>query len=151
MHGKISIHPANGIADVPALLDLWRGSKEKSRDLMSASDVDWLAHVLEAIYRGDAEVIIAQQEESTVGFMVLTGHKVPLLWLSSDTRGGGAGQKLLRWALARHPNLLVDVNIHNHRGIEFYRQQGFEPAELTSEEDSPDQQRMWLSHRKDKI
>ncbi|MCW4464302.1 hypothetical protein OK351_02095 [Glutamicibacter sp. MNS18] len=145
------IRPCTGTGEICALLELWRSSKDNERELLSVTDIDWLAHLVEVVFGDSARVLVADRAAVTEGFMVLEAGRVLLLWVRPEARGMGAGTRLLGWALCKYPDLLVEVKRHNLRGIEFCRVQGFVPVAPGTPWRHADGQRLLLGLRDDRM
>ncbi|WP_054820695.1 hypothetical protein [Arthrobacter sp. JCM 19049] len=67
----ISTREIATVDEVPGLLEIWRASAATGRELVSAADMDRLAQALEAVYLGNARVVVAEREGQVVGSLAL--------------------------------------------------------------------------------
>lgn len=119
------------VDEVPGLLEIWRASAATGRELVSAADMDRLAQALEAVYLGNARVVVAEREGQVVGTLALEGARLCLLWVHHEHRRRGVGRALIGHAQALSFELQVEVGQPEHAVAAFLRAVGFAPAETT--------------------
>jgi ribosomal protein S18 acetylase RimI-like enzyme len=93
------------------------------------------ASAMRNLYHPAVEVYVATEDETVVGFIVLTmqgpfrGY-IATVGVVPERRGQGLGTRLVRFAeeriLRRAPNVFLCVSSFNHRARKFYRRLGYE-------------------------
>lgn len=149
MSTQSTVRSLASLEQLPALLDLWRSAKENTGELISASEVDWLARVLEMIYRDQAQVMICEEAAQTLGFVVVEENRVLLLWVQVGNRAMAAGKQLLQAVRREYQDVLVEVSLLTRQGIEVCREYGFERVPTAGSEHTQDVQHRWIRLRND--
>ncbi len=116
-------------SDWPALLALWIESWTATRpEIDFSARAPWLADLVKRSIAGGATVIVAENDEGLLGFVLFDARRgwLEQIALAPRAQGSGAAQALLREAKSACPAKLgLDVNADNFRALAFYRGQGF--------------------------
>ncbi|GAB3490039.1 acetyltransferase [Nocardiopsis coralliicola] len=121
------LRPVHGPEEFPALVAIWRSAVEATHDFLAPADVDHYEAMLRDVYlpSGGAALTVAEVDGAPAGFSGLADGNLDMLFVDAAYRGSGVGSTLLRDALARHPDLRVDVNEQNPQALGFYLHHGF--------------------------
>jgi putative acetyltransferase len=118
-----------GDEDWPALLALWVESWSATRPGIDFSArAPWLKNLLERTTAEGGTIILAEDREGLLGFVLFDAKRAWLeqITLAPRAFGSGAAQALLGEAKAACPEKLgLDVNADNVRALAFYRNEGF--------------------------
>jgi len=125
MSDHIEIRPSAGATEWPRLTAIWRSAVDATHDFLAAEDVEYFESRLATDYLPQVDVTVAVVAGRTVGFSGIADGKLEMLFIDGDHRGRGVGAALLRDAVAKVPNLLVDVNEQNEQAVGFYLRHGF--------------------------
>lgn len=82
----------------------------------------------------EAELFVATVENKIVGFLGLMDSYIAGLFVSSEWRSQGFGQKLLDFVKERTNHLDLEVYEKNNRAERFYQRNGFKRVKVTSDE-----------------
>lgn len=119
------LRPCRGAAEWPVLVAIWRGTVQATHQFLTPDDIDYYEKRLAGEYLGLVELTVATLEGTPVGFSGLADGKLEMLFIDQRHRGHGVGSALLREAIAKVPDLLVDVNEQNPQAVGFYQHHGF--------------------------
>lgn len=119
------LRPCHGSQEWPVLVRIWRAAVAATHHFLTAEDIDYYEHRVASEYLGAVELTVAESGELPVGFSGVAAGKLEMLFVAPAHHGDGAGSALLGAALARIPDLLVDVNEQNPQAVGFYRRHGF--------------------------
>jgi putative acetyltransferase len=115
-------------SDSDTLLVLWERSVRATHDFLSERDIVALRPFVKEALRDEAlELwVLADGNDTPVGFMGLAGMDIAALFLDPAQRGRGGGRRLVSHAQARRDGALtVDVNEQNPAARGFYEALGF--------------------------
>jgi len=123
--GEVALRPCLGAAEWPVLVAIWRSAVEATHEFLTADDVDHYERRLADEYLGLVDIKVATFDGTPVGFSGLADGKLEMLFVDHRHRFRGVGSALLRDALAKVPDLSVDVNEQNPQAVGFYFHHGF--------------------------
>ena len=122
---EITIRPATA-ADHPTLVRIWRSAVEATHDFLADADRDAIESRLASDYFPAVTLVLAEIEDSPVGFAGALNGNLEMLFVDAAHRGAGIGTLLLDHAIAHHAVSRVDVNEQNTSATAFYDRRGFE-------------------------
>ncbi len=108
--------------DADDLLRIWRAAVDASHSFLSSEDRAAIDPVV-AGYVREAPLTVAMIDGVPVAFMGTTGQKIDALFVDTQYKGRGVGQRLTD-EVPRPAT--VDVNEQNEAAVAFYRHLGFE-------------------------
>ena len=111
--------------DIPSLVEVWRSSVDATHDFVSPADLDYYEGQMASDYLPGVDLTVAEVNGVVAGFSGLHGRELAMLFVDADHRGHGVGSALLNDALARIPDLILDVNEQNTRALGLYTSLGF--------------------------
>ena len=116
-------------ADGPALLALWIESWTATRpDIDFSARAPWLAELFVSSLAAGARIVVAEDAQGIVGFVLFdpTRKWLEQIAVASRGKGSGAAQALIGQAKSACPDGFgLDVNADNERALGFYRGEGF--------------------------
>lgn len=114
-------------ADADCLVDIWERSVLATHTFLSAAEVAALRpQVRVYLQAAPPELFVMEDPRGALhGFMGMTGPRIDSLFLAPEFQRQGGGRRLVAYALARHPELSVDVNEQNPQARRFYEACGF--------------------------
>ena len=112
-------------ADIPRLILVWRSSVDATHDFVLPADLDSFETLMADVFSPEVALTVAEIEGEVVGFAGTVEQELAMLFVDADFRGIGVGSALIEHALARIPNLVLDVNEQNAQAIGFYLHHGF--------------------------
>lgn len=117
-------------SDWPQALALWVETWALVRpEIDFAARAPWLADLFARSLAQGAQVVVAEDEEGLLGFVLFDPTRAWLEQIAVHPRalGSGAARQLVRRAKgACSAGLGLDVNADNARALAFYRSEGFE-------------------------
>lgn len=122
----LSIRPATGPAEHPALAAIWRGAVEATHDFLADADRDEIESRLQSDYFPAVVLSVAVRDGRPVGFSGVLDGTLEMLFVEATQRGGGIGTALLDHAIREHGVRDGDVNEQNVAAAGFYAHRGFE-------------------------
>ena len=122
---EITIRPA-AADDHPALVRIWRSAVEATHDFLAEADRDAIESRLASDYFPAVTLVLAEIEDSPVGFAGALNGNLEMLFVDAARRGAGIGTLLLEHAIAQLAVTRVDVNEQNPSAAAFYARRGFE-------------------------
>jgi len=122
---EITIRPA-AADDHPALVRIWRSAVEATHDFLAEADRDAIESRLASDYFPAVTLVLAEIEDSPVGFAGALNGNLEMLFVDAAHRGAGIGTLLLEHAIAQLAVTRVDVNEQNPSAAAFYARRGFE-------------------------
>jgi ribosomal protein S18 acetylase RimI-like enzyme len=126
--------------DLEPCLAIWRRASEVGHSFIDASALDADAALVREHYMPAAAIRVAEAEGRPVGFIALLGSFIGGLFVDPAAHGQGAGRLLVLDALAKHPDLDVEVYEANTGARAFYARLGFRE---TGRRETDDQGRPW--------
>ncbi len=128
---------ASRAADVPRLFEIWQDAVAETHDFLSRDDRDFFAAIVRDRYLPAMPFTVAADEADTpVAFLGMTGSKIDSLFVSPDQHKRGIGRRLIDHALEGHRVLTVDVNEQNEGAVGFYERLGFRRTGRSEVDDS---------------
>ncbi|MGJ4858312.1 acetyltransferase [Labrys sp. KB_33_2] len=114
-------------ADVPSLLEIWRGSVRATHDFLLPGDFEAIEKLVANDYLPSAPLHVAADGDGRpLAFMGLSVRHIDSLFIDPERRGQGIGTLLVRHAREQGEGpLTVDVNEQNTQAVGFYRHLGF--------------------------
>lgn len=114
-------------ADLPFLLEIWRGSVRATHDFLLPGDFEAIEKLVANDYLPAAPLHVAVDDaDRPLAFMGLTDRNIDSLFIDPAKRGQGIGTLLVRHAREQGEGALtVDVNEQNAQAVGFYRHLGF--------------------------
>ncbi|MGQ7311965.1 acetyltransferase [Microbacterium arabinogalactanolyticum] len=122
---EITIRPATA-DDHPALVRIWRSAVDATHDFLAEADRDAIESHLASDYFPAVTLVLAEIEDSPVGFAGALNGNLEMLFVDAARRGAGIGTLLLQHAIAQLAVTRVDVNEQNPTATAFYARRGFE-------------------------
>lgn len=121
---SISIRQAN-TDDFSELTEIWLDASLKAHDFIPASY--WQSHKLamQHSYLPIAEVYLAENTGTILGFIALMQDKIAALFVSPQKQGQGVGTLLINYAKAMRSELELGVYQQNQNSVRFYQSVGF--------------------------
>jgi putative acetyltransferase len=117
-------------SDWPEILNLWVETWSLARPGVDfAARAPWLAELFSRSIARGARIVIAEDAEGPIGFVLYEPLRKWLEQIAVHPRalGSGAAQALIGKAKQDCPDGIgLDVNADNFRALAFYRSQGFE-------------------------
>jgi len=111
--------------DLPALLELWLVSTTQAHPFIDESY--WLESLglVREVYLPGAQTWV-WEDNGLKGFIsVMDARFIGALFVAPDALSQGIGKALIRHAMARFPDLSLEVYQKNTRAVHFYHLQGF--------------------------
>ena len=114
-------------ADLPFLLEIWRGSVRATHDFLLPGDFEAIEKLVANDYLPAAPLhVAADGDDWPLAFMGMSDRHIDSLFIDPDRRGQGIGTLLVRHARDQGEGpLSVDVNEQNAQAVGFYRHLGF--------------------------
>lgn len=109
-------------------MDIWRRAVDATHGFLTPQDRRDIEAEVAAFLPGAPLDLAVDESNRAIGFMLLDGSHMEALFVDPDFHGLGIGRMLVDRAIARHPNLLTDVNEQNLQAIRFYERLGFTPC-----------------------
>jgi putative acetyltransferase len=126
---KVSLRPYRD-EDWPGVLALWIETWALARpEIDFAARAPWLAHLFADSAARGADIVVAEDGEGLIGFVLYEPARKWLEQIAVHPRalGSGAAQNLIRHAKQACPEGFgLDVNADNFRALAFYHGEGFE-------------------------
>jgi putative acetyltransferase len=122
---ELVLRPCRGTAEWPELVAIWRSAVEGTHEFLTADDIDDIEKRLADEYLGSVEITVATFAGAPVGFSGLADGKLQMLFIGQQHRFRGVGSALLGHAIAKVPDLSLDVNEQNPQAVGFYLHHGF--------------------------
>jgi putative acetyltransferase len=122
----LSLRPANGRSDDPALVAIWRSAVDATHSFLSDADRDEIEKHLASDYFPAVTLTVAELDGRPVGFSGVVDGDLAMLFIEADERGRGIGTALLDHAIEHDGVTTVDVNEQNTSALGFYLHKGFE-------------------------
>ncbi|WNN48677.1 N-acetyltransferase [Siccibacter colletis] len=122
--------------DLPALLELWLVSTTQAHPFIDESY--WLESLglVREVYLPGAQTWV-WEENGLKGFIsVMDARFIGALFVAPDALSQGIGKALIRHAMARFPDLSLEVYQKNTRAVHFYHRQGFRIEESAWQEET---------------
>lgn len=113
------------VADTPRLVLVWRSSVDATHHFVLPADLDYYETLMSDVFSPAVDLTVAEVEGEVVGFSGTAGQELAMLFIHADFRGMGVGGALMNDAIARIPNLVLDVNEQNEQAVGFYLHYGF--------------------------
>ncbi|WP_035280786.1 acetyltransferase [Brevibacterium album] len=123
---EVVIRPADGTAEHPRLVQIWRSAVDATHDFLSPQDRDAIEARLAAEYFPHVRLHVAAVDGEAVGFAGTAAGSLEMLFVDAAHRGRGIGGALLAHVLGRGTVTRVDVNEQNAQAAGFYARWGFE-------------------------
>lgn len=121
----MNLRPYDGARDLDRCMAIWRGASEAGHPFLDAATLDADAVVVRDSYMPAAEITVAEQAGTVVGFIALLGDLVGGLFVDPRVHRSGAGRALVSDALRRKGRLEVEVYAANAGARAFYAACGF--------------------------
>jgi putative acetyltransferase len=107
-------------------MEVWEASVRATHQFLSAQDLTALI----PLARQELATItplhcLRDADGLVVAFMAVVDRKIEALFVAPTHRGGGAGRRLVEYAISELGATAVDVNEQNLQAIEFYERLGF--------------------------
>ncbi|HAA07967.1 MAG TPA: GNAT family N-acetyltransferase [Acinetobacter schindleri] len=110
----------------PQLLELWEQSVRASHHFLNDEQILQIRQqIMEFGYFDQVQLFHVEHQQQVLGFMGIAGHKLEMLFISSDAFRQGIGSQLLQYALELGVTE-VEVNKQNPDATAFYLKHGFE-------------------------
>ena len=110
----------------PQLLELWEQSVRASHHFLNDEQILQIRQqIMEFGYFDQVQLFHVEHQQQVLGFMGIAGHKLEMLFISSDAFRQGIGSQLLQYALELGVTE-VEVNEQNPDATAFYLKHGFE-------------------------
>lgn len=121
----LRLRPYHALRDLERCMALWRAASEIGHPFLEAATLDADAVVVRDSYMPAAEITVAEQAGTVVGFIALLGDLVGGLFVDPAAHRSGAGRALVSDALRRKGRLDVEVYAANAGARAFYIACGF--------------------------
>lgn len=109
-----------------ALLELWEQSVRATHHFLTEAQILQIRQqIMEFGYFDQVQLFHVEHQQQVLGFMGIAGHKLEMLFISSDAFRQGIGSQLLQYALELGVTE-VEVNEQNPDATAFYLKHGFE-------------------------
>lgn len=109
-----------------ALLELWEQSVRAIHHFLTEAQILQIRQqIMEFGYFDQVQLFHVEHQQQVLGFMGIAGHKLEMLFISSDAFRQGIGSQLLQYALELGVTE-VEVNEQNPDATAFYLKHGFE-------------------------
>jgi putative acetyltransferase len=119
-------------SDWPALLALWIESWTETRpEIDFSARAPWLADLFASSLAAGARIIVAEDGQGLVGFVLFDPARKWLeqIAVAHRAKGSGVARALIGQAKQSCPDGFgLDVNADNVRALAFYRREGFVPT-----------------------
>jgi len=110
----------------PQLLELWEKSVRASHHFLNDEKILKIRQqIIQHSYFDQVQLFHVEHQQQVLGFMGIAGHKLEMLFISSDAFRQGIGSQLLQYALELGVTE-VEVNEQNPDATAFYLKHGFE-------------------------
>lgn len=110
----------------PQLLELWEQSVRASHHFLNDEKILKIRQqIIQHSYFDQVQLFHVEHQQQVLGFMGIAGHKLEMLFISSDAFRQGIGSQLLQYALELGVTE-VEVNEQNPDATAFYLKHGFE-------------------------
>lgn len=123
---SLTIRPALGPDEYPALVDIWRSAVCATHDFLAEGDFARIEGNLAAAYFPAVTLVVAERDGVPVGFAGVADGGLEMLFVDDSARGTGVGSELLAHAIEQLGVTRVDVNEQNPGAHGFYVSRGFE-------------------------
>jgi putative acetyltransferase len=115
-----------GIADLPALCEVWESSVRATHSFLKEGDIECLAPLARQELAAFTPIHCLRQVSGRVfAFVGVAQSSIEMLFVHADHRGAGAGRSLVEFAVEMLDARSVEVNEQNPQAIGFYRRMGF--------------------------
>lgn len=112
--------------DHATLVDIWVRSVRATHVFLSEVDIQFYLPLVRDHALKELELwVLANDDESLMGFMGLSENKLEALFLAPEFLRRGGGRLLVEHARQLKGPLLVDVNEQNPQAVSFYESLGF--------------------------
>ncbi|MBF9051662.1 GNAT family N-acetyltransferase [Roseobacter sp. HKCCD9010] len=111
-------------ADKQAVMSIWRDTSAVAHPFLSSEFMSEAENLIRDTLLDMAEIWVAEQDGTPVGFVALIGHEVGGLFLRPEHHGHGIGQALMDRAVQRKGGLELDVFRENTKARQFYTRYG---------------------------
>lgn len=112
--------------DFPELLAVWEASVRATHAFLSEEDLFFYREQLrEHDFFSLRLLLLCDGTGRIVAFAGVDGDSLEMLFVRPDCRGGGAGERLVRFVTERYGVMRVDVNEQNGEAVGFYGRMGF--------------------------
>ncbi|WP_344334464.1 acetyltransferase [Brevibacterium salitolerans] len=122
---EVVIRGADGPAEHPRLVQIWRSAVDATHDFLSARDRDAIEARLASAYFPHVRLHVAELAGEAVGFAGTADGSLEMLFVDAGHRGRGIGGALLAHVLRTEAVTRVDVNEQNAEAAGFYAYSGF--------------------------
>ncbi|MGC3020835.1 acetyltransferase [Brevibacterium sp. FAM 24630] len=122
----LSIRPAYGAVEYPALTRIWRSAVDATHDFLAAVDRREIESQLQSDYFPAVTLSVAEVGARPVGFSGVFDGNLEMLFVDATRRSGGIGSALLTHAIGELAVNRVDVNEQNEAAPGFYIHHGFD-------------------------
>lgn len=113
-------------ADFAELALVWEASVRATHDFLRPADFEQIKAMLVPDFFPAVKLYLVRGDSGAVlGFLGVSDEMVEMLFIHPDSRGGGVGKRLLRFAIGELGLRRVDVNEQNAQAVGFYRHMGF--------------------------
>jgi aryl-alcohol dehydrogenase-like predicted oxidoreductase len=98
---------------------------DATHTFVAAADIAYFHARIADEYLPGVDLTVAEIDGVVVGFAGMSGRDLAMLFVDAAHRGQGVGIALLKDAMVRAPDLVLDVNEQNPQAIGFYLHHGF--------------------------
>lgn len=112
--------------DLPRMLAVWESSVRASHRFLSEADIQTLTPLVKQELAQFTPIHCMRDSEGQVCAMLgVASSSIEMLFIHADYRGGGAGRRLVDFAIRELSANRVDVNEQNDAAVGFYEHMGF--------------------------
>ncbi|HYI23838.1 MAG TPA: GNAT family N-acetyltransferase, partial [Thermomicrobiales bacterium] len=135
---NVTLRPCRGAEEYPHLVEVWRSAVIATHHFHEPEHVAFHEANMATDYLPGVEVTVAELDGTAVGFSGTTTGFLAMLFVDDTRHGQGIGSALLLNALARYPDLHLDVNEQNPQAVGFYLRHGFRVVGRSPVDDAGD-------------
>lgn len=111
---------------IDKLLEVWEGSVEATHKFLSNEEIlEIKKYVPQALKEVSYLLVMVSDDDNLIAFMGIEGHKLEMLFVTSEYRGKGIGKKMLLYGIENYKVNYLAVNEDNPQAKGFYEHMGF--------------------------
>jgi len=114
-------------SEYPEVVDLWEDSVRATHNFLKEEDIQFFKPLILNEYLKMVDLrCIRDYNRKILGFLGVVEKNIEMLFIHPNSRGGGIGKQLLKFAIDELGTTKVDVNEDNDQALGFYKHHGFE-------------------------
>ena len=110
---------------IDALRNVWERSVRATHTFLTEDEIVRIGNYVPDAFRSVPILVLAENDSVPAGFMGIDGNMLEMLFIDPDSRGKGAGRKLLERGISEYGVRRTTVNEQNPQAVGFYRHMGF--------------------------